>query len=122
MAISQVGIVEHGNNVSIICNMTERGSQQDAELLNVSLIKNGVVIRRANVSKDPLNSTILLGPVDLNNVGVNEGGKYTCLLEVLLKNKTPYKVIDHTLVRSKCILLTLYRFFLYIFFFALGNK
>ena len=122
MAISQVGIVEHGNNVSFICNMTERGSQQDAKLLNVSLIKNGVLIRRANVSKDPLNSTILLGPVDLNNVGVNEGGKYTCLLEVLLENKTPYKVTDHTLVRSKCILLTLYRFFLYIFFFALGNK
>lgn len=103
VAISQVGILEHGNNVSIICNLTERGSQQDTKLANVSLIKNGVLKSKVNVSEDPLNSTILLGPVVLKNVGVNDGGTYTCLLDVLLKNKSPHKVTDSTLIRSKCI-------------------
>ena len=115
VAISQVGTVKHGNSVPITCNLTERGSRQDSKLLNVSLSKNGVLIHRANVSEDPPNSTILLGPLNLKNVGVNDGGTYACLLEVLLKNKTPYKVTDSTLLRSKCILLILQHFFLYIF-------
>ena len=116
VAISQVGTVKHGNSVPITCNLTERGSRQDSKLLNVSLIKNNVLIHRANVSEDPPpNSTILLGPFNLKNVGVNDGGNYTCLLEVLLKNKTPYKVTDSTLLTSKCILLILQHFFLYIF-------
>ena len=102
MAISQIGILEHGDNVSIICNLTERGSQKDTKLVNVSLTKNGVLNHKVNVSKDPLTSSILLGPVPLNNVGVNDGGTYTCVLDVLLKNKKPYKVTDSTLVRSKC--------------------
>ena len=117
MAISQVGIVEHGNSVKLICNMTERGSQGDAKLVNVSLIKNGVLISRANVSEDPLNSTILLGPVFLNNVGVNQGGEYTCLLEVLLKDKILHKVTDSTLVRSKYTSNTVPFLSLYFFFF-----
>ena len=110
VAISQVGILEHGNDVSISCNLTERGSQKDTKLVNISLIKNGVLNRRVNVSHHPLNSTTLLGPVVLKTVGVNDGGIYTCRLDVLLKNKRPYEVTDSTLVRSKCIRLILYRY------------
>ena len=111
MAISQVGTVKQGNSVPITCNLTKRGSRQESKLLNVSLINNGVLIHRANVSVDPPHSTILLGPFNLKNVGVDDGGNYTCLLEVLLKDKTPYNVTDSTLLRSKCILLILHHFF-----------
>lgn len=106
MAVSQVGILEHGTNVSIICNLTERGSQQ-TRLANVSWIKNGVLNRSVPVP-DPLNSTALIDPLVLKNVDVNDGGTYTCLLKVLLRDKRPYKVTDSTLVRSKCMLLILY--------------
>jgi len=105
VAISQVGIVEHGNNVSISCNLTDRGSEQKTKLVNISLIKKDVLKRSVNVSEDPLNSTILLGPDVQKNVDVNDGGTYTYLLDVLLRNKIPHKVTDSTLVRSKCIFL-----------------
>jgi len=107
--------VEHGNNVSISCNLTERGSQQETKLVNVSLSKHGLIICRVNVCEDPLNSTILLGPVALNNVGVDDGGTYKCHLHVLLRHKSPHKVTDSTLVRSKSILLMLYKYLPYSF-------
>ena len=118
MAISQVGVLERGSNVPIFCNLTERGSQRDTDLLDISLTKKGVLKHKVNVSDDPLNSTILLGPVVLENVGVDDGGAYACLLNMKLKNKRPYRVTDSTLVRSRCILLT---FVLLLFFLGGGG-
>ena len=124
VAISQVGVLERGSNVPITCNLTERGSQ-DTDLLDISLTKNGVLKHKVNVSDDPLNSTILLGPVVLENVGVDDGGAYACLLNVKLKNERPYKLTDSTLVRSRCILLIFVLCFVVVvvvFFFGGGAR
>ena len=122
MAISQVGIVEHGNNVSISCNLTDRGSEQNTQLVNISLIKKDVLKRSVNVSEDPLNSTILLGPDVQKNVGVNDGGTYTCRLNVLLRNNIPHKVTDTTLVRSKCIFLIFTNIYFIVFDLRASSK
>ena len=75
-----------------------------------------------NVSEDPLNSTILLGPDVQKNVGVNDGGTYTYLLDVLLRNKIPHKVTDSTLVRSKCIFLIFTNIYFIVFDLRASSK
>ena len=42
-----------------------------------------------------------MGPLVLSNIGVRDGGSYTCLLEVKLRNKKKYNVSDTTVIRSK---------------------
>lgn len=103
VAVSKVKILEHNMDASIICNMTERGSQ-NTRLVKVSWFKDGVVNRTVLIPNPP-NSNNPLGPFVLEDVGVKDGGEYTCLLEVLLRDKRPYNVTDSTVISSKCVLL-----------------
>ena len=44
---------------------------------------------------------IFLGPLNLTNVGVQDGGKYTCRLVVKLRHIKEYIVEDTTVIKSK---------------------
>ncbi|XP_078371598.1 titin-like [Oculina patagonica] len=96
VVVSEVKLLEHDMDASILCNMTERGSQ-DTRLVKVSWFKDGVVNRTVLIPNSP-NSNNPLGPFVLEDVGVKDGGEYTCLLEVLLQNKRPYNVTDSTVI------------------------
>ncbi|XP_078370890.1 immunoglobulin superfamily member 10-like isoform X1 [Oculina patagonica] len=96
VVVSEVKLLEHDMDASILCNMTERGSQ-DTRLVKVSWFKDGVVNRTVLIPNPP-NSNNPLGPFVLEDVGVKDGGEYTCLLEVLLQNKRPYNVTDSTVI------------------------
>ncbi|KAJ7388454.1 hypothetical protein OS493_037522 [Desmophyllum pertusum] len=46
----------------------------------------------------PQSSNDTLGPLKLKSVSVRDGGKYTCLLEVLLQRSKDYNVSDDTMI------------------------
>ena len=79
--------------------MTE-GIGPDTPLKRVSWYKDGVLLQA--VRNPDLNSPQdYPGPLVLKNVGVRDGGEYTCLLEVLLRNVRKHNVSDTTVIRSK---------------------
>lgn len=100
MAVSKVKILEHDADASIFCNMTERGSA-NTKLVKVSWFKDGVVNRTVLITGQP-KSNNPLEPLFLKDVGVKDGGEYTCLLEVRLRDQRPYNVTDSTVISSKC--------------------
>ena len=79
--------------------MTE-GQGSQTPLTRISWFKNGVQIQSVR-NPDPKEPKDSLGPLELKNVGVADGGEYKCLLEVKLRNKKKHNVSDTTMVRSK---------------------
>ena len=50
---------------------------------------------------DPQDPEYMLGPLQIKDASVRDGGMYTCLLEVLLRNVLKYNVTDSTVIHSK---------------------
>ena len=95
-------VLGNGNDVTLICNLTERGSRTSTPLKRISWFKDNVLLESVR-NPDPQNSKDTLGPLTIEDVGVRDGGNYTCLLEVLLRNIREYNVSDHTVIHSKYI-------------------
>ena len=93
-------VLEHGDDVTLICNLTERGSQSSTPLKRISWFKDNVLLESVR-NPDPQNSKDTLGPLTIKGVSVRDGGQYTCLLEVLLRNIREYNVSDNTVIHSK---------------------
>ena len=93
-------VLEHGDDVTLICNLTERGSQASTPLKRISWFKDNVLLESVR-NPDPQNSKDTLGPLTIKGVSVRDGGQYTCLLEVLLRNIREYNVSDNTVIHSK---------------------
>ena len=93
-------VLQHGDDVTLICNLTERGNQASTPLKRISWFKENVLLESVR-NPDPQNSKDTLGPLTIKDVGVRDGGNYTCLLEVLLRNIREYTVSDTTVIHSK---------------------
>ena len=63
-------------------------------------MKDGVVLKSV-AYPDPADPRDMLGPHNINDVGVRDGGNYTCLLQVLLKHIREFNVTDSTIIHSK---------------------
>ena len=98
--VPDIGILQHDDDVTLICNLTERGNQASTPLKRISWFKDGVLLESVR-NPDPQNPKDTLGPLTIKGVGVRDGGKYTCLLEVLLRNIREYNVSDDTVIHSK---------------------
>ena len=93
-------VLQHDDDITLICNLTERGNQASTPLKRISWFKDNVLLESVR-NPDPQNSKDTLGPLTIKDVGVRDGGNYTCLLEVLLRNIREYNVSDNTLMHSK---------------------
>ena len=93
-------VLQHGDDVTLICNLTDRGDIASTPLKRISWFKDDILLESVR-HPDPQNSKYTLGPLTIKGVGVRDGGNYTCLLEVLLRNFREYNVSDNTVIHSK---------------------
>ena len=93
-------VLQHGDEVTLICNLTDRGDIASTPLKRISWFKDDILLESVR-NPDPQNSKDTLGPLKIKDVGVRDGGNYTCLLEVLLRNIREYNVSDYTVIHSK---------------------
>ena len=100
VVVPDIGVLQHNDDVTLICNLTKRGDEASTPLKRISWLKDGVVLGSVRYP-NPGNPTDTLGPLNIKGVGVRDGGEYTCLLQVLLRNFREYNVSDNTLIHSK---------------------
>ena len=100
MTVPQISVLRHGESTTFSCNLT---SKQDARtrLKRISWYKDGILLESIR-NPNPDRPEDTLRPLVLKNIGVRDGGNYTCILEVLLRNIKEYNVSDSTVVESKC--------------------
>ena len=106
VSVPKPSVLRHGDDFTIVCNLTE--GQGLTPLKRVSWLKDGI-LRQSVRNPDPKNTKDTLGPLVLKNIDVRDGGEYTCLLEVLLRNVKEYNVSETTTIHSKygCIISSL---------------
>ena len=111
VVVSDSKVFEHDDDVTLICNVTERGNIASTPLKRISWLKDNVLLETLR-NPEPQNPRDRLGPLKIKDVGVRDGGKYTCLLEVLLRNIREYNVSDNTVIHSKYNALPIFKTFL----------
>ena len=98
MTVSKFSLLQHGENIIIFCNVTKG---QPTVLKRISWFKDGV--RKKTVRYPDLGKPEdTLGPMKLSNDRSRDGGNYTCLLEVLLRNIKLYFASESILIESEC--------------------
>ena len=100
MTVPKIGVLKHGENTTLTCNLT-RNPFQGTVLKRISWYKDGILLESIR-NPDPDKPLDTLRPLVLKNIGVRDGGNYTCFLEVALRNIRMYNVSDSTMVESKC--------------------
>ena len=100
MTVPKIGVLKHGENTTLTCNLT-RNPVQGTVLKRISWYKDGILLESIR-NPDPDKPSDTLRPLVLKNIGVRDGGNYTCSLEVALRNIRMYNVSDSTMVESKC--------------------
>lgn len=94
VSISKFGVLQHNDQVTLLCNVTEAQSSK-TPLKRISWYKDGFRLQTVccpvpNIPEDTL------GPLL-----VKDGGNYSCVVEVLLRNIKEYNVSDYTVVRCE---------------------
>ena len=100
VSVPKLSVLNHGQDITITCNLTEGTDVSSTPLNRISWSKDGVEIQSVR-NPDPNEPKDSLGPLELKNVGVRDGGEYECRLEVKLRNRKKHNVSDTTMVRSK---------------------
>jgi len=101
VTVPKIGGLKHGENTTLTCNLTNK--HQRTRLKRISWYKDGILLESIR-NPDPDTPSDFLGPLVLNNNGIRsrDGGNYTCILKVELRNFRMYNVSDSTMVESKC--------------------
>lgn len=93
-------LLDPGDNIKIFCNLTERGNEYSTPLKRISWYKDGRLLERVrNPDPDAEQQNDFLPPLELENVGFQDGGTYTCSLVVKLRNIKEYIVKDTTVIK-----------------------
>ena len=71
-----------------------------SELKRISWYKDNKLLQSVQ-NPNPQKPQDSLGPLVITNVGVRDGGSYTCKLEVLLRKIKKHNVSDSTMIRSE---------------------
>ncbi|KAL9986533.1 hypothetical protein ACROYT_G000698 [Oculina patagonica] len=99
VVVPDISVLQHDDDVTLICNLTEIGNKASNPLKRISWFKDGERLESVR-NPDPQDPRDMLGPLKIKAVGLRDGGNYTCLLEVLLRNVKEYNVSDHTVIHS----------------------
>ena len=95
----KISVLRRGENTTLTCNLTNK--YQRTVMKRISWYKDGILLESIRNS-DPDKPLDALRPLVLKNIGVRDGGNYTCFLEVALRYIRMYNVSDSTMVESKC--------------------
>lgn len=101
--IPKAVVVPHTNFVhklTLSCSLTKRGNKYGTPLKRISWYKDGKLLVSLR-NPDPEIEKVLIAPVKFEDVGVRDGGNYTCLLEVKLRHIKSYNVSDYIVIHSK---------------------
>lgn len=93
--VSGDSALEYCKAAKFYCNLTFRADQA-TKLKRVLWIKDGKLLRPAAQASDKE----AFSPLVIQNPGVDDIGKYTCLLEVLFRNSIGYNVSKDTTVNK----------------------
>ena len=95
--VSKFGVLNGDDEVIIFCNVTQTndGKGPLAALERISWFKDNFRVQSVrcpvpNVPEDTLSPLL-----------VKNGGNYTCVLELLLRGATAYKVSDYTVIKCE---------------------
>ena len=102
VSVTKPSILQHGDDVTIVCNLTQSQGFSNTALNRISWFKNGVLLQSVR-NPDPRNPRDFLEPLVLSKLGVRDGGNYTCLLEVKLRNIKKHNVSDSTMIGSELV-------------------
>ena len=100
MTVSKTSKLQHGDNFTIVCNVTLGAKPSMTSLRTISWYKDGVLKRYLKISNAE-NASAALGPLVVKNAGVENGGNYTCILQVLLQTGRKHNVSDGSMVQSE---------------------
>ena len=100
MKVSVSSVLNPDDGIIIFCNLTRRGNENSTPLKRISWFKDGKLLESVR-NPDPDVQQDFLAPLKLTKVDVQQGGKYTCLLEVKLRHIKEYNVTDYTVIKSK---------------------
>ena len=98
MAVSKFGLLQPGQDITIICNMTDSRESSSTVLKRISWFKNGMLVESVR-NPDPDNPLNRLRPLVIRDIGDKDDGVYTCLLEVLLRNIKAHSVLDSSVIK-----------------------
>ena len=98
MSVPKPPVLRHGDDFTIDCNFTQ--GQGLTPIKRASWLKDGVLMQTVRYP-DPKTPRDTLGPLILRNIDVRDGGEYTCLLEVLLRNIKEYNESATSTIHSK---------------------
>ena len=102
MTVPQISVLRQGESTTFSCNLTRNPVQGTGTALKrISWYKDGILLESIR-NPDPDKPLDTLRPLVLKNIGVRDGGNYTCFLEVALRYIRMYNVSDSTMVESKC--------------------
>ena len=102
MNVPQISVLRQGESTTFSCNLTRNPVQGTGTALKrISWYKDGILLESIR-NPDPDKPLDTLRPLVLKNIGVRDGGNYTCFLEVALRNIRMYDVSDSTMFESKC--------------------
>ena len=87
VSVSDSRILKDSDEITIFCNISY--NSQRIELKTISWIKDGILVKNTRCP-DPGASEPLF---------VTNGGKYTCVVQVLLRNVKLYNVSAYTMIR-----------------------
>ncbi|PFX26560.1 Fc receptor-like protein 5 [Stylophora pistillata] len=93
--IPKLVVVLHTN--SLICNLTRRGKNKNTPLKGISWYKDGKLLVSLRNPETEIKE-VFLAPLKFKDVGVRDGGNYTCLMEVLLRHFKSYIVSDYIVI------------------------
>lgn len=93
--VPQISVLRHGESTTFSCNLTNK--HRRTGLKRISWYKDGILLESIR-NPDPDKPLDTLRPLVLKNIGVRDGGNYTCILEVELRNIRKYNVSDSTVV------------------------
>ena len=100
VSVPNFEVLQLGENITVFCKMTEgKEASSRTELIRISWYKDGV-LQQTLRNPDPTNPQDTLGALILANDRSENGGNYTCLLEVLLRSIKLHSVSDSTIIES----------------------
>ena len=100
MKVTDSSVLNPGYDIIIFCNLTKRGNENSTSLRRISWYKDGKLLESVRYP-DPDVQQDFIAPLKVTKVGVQQGGNYTCFLEVKLRHIKEYKVTDGIFIKSK---------------------
>ena len=100
VSMTEVNMLQHGDSITIFCNITDAQHPWMTGLKRISWLKNGVVQQSVR-NPDPDNPVDTLAPLVIKNAAARDGGNYSCELELELRNYKPHNVSDSTMITSE---------------------